>query len=153
MRLVHYFAKFKRLKAQIWLFCPATAGQYVTPIKSIFVEKKIRENRQIDLLRTAALGGSMTSRGISYPVFGRSSGQRERQVHHHFEGKRAGFYPWKGDGVRFGNVFLLKFADSSNVVLYATESFPVSTLSHTDYLTELRFKIELQKHKLLRTAL
>jgi hypothetical protein len=60
--------------------------------------KKIRENRQIDLLRTAALGGSiMTSRGISYPVFGRSSGHRERQVNHHFEGKRAGFYPWKGD--------------------------------------------------------
>ncbi len=60
--------------------------------------KKIRENRQIALLRTAALGGSMTSRrGISYPVFGRSSGQRERQVHHHFEGKRAGFYLCKGD--------------------------------------------------------
>ncbi len=57
--------------------------------------KKIRENRQIDLLRTAALGGSMTSRGISYPVFGRSSGQRGRQAHHHFEGKHAGIYPLK----------------------------------------------------------
>ncbi len=50
MRLVNYFAKFNRLKAQIWHFCPATAGLHVTPTKSIFVAQKIRENRQIDLL-------------------------------------------------------------------------------------------------------
>jgi hypothetical protein len=80
-----------------FLSCHGRPTIYRTSNKIDFCDKE-NPRKSSDLFACAPRWeGSMTYRGISYPVFGRGSGHRERQVHHHFEGKRAGFYPWKGD--------------------------------------------------------